>query len=272
MIFQNNSLFSNTITFFNEKVQPSLTDRQKKVLIITALAVSVLLAILSLLNWNRNGWSLKNPPVNGQGQGRKTFSDGNVWEGEFKDGMLNGLGKKISDREVLFGKGGFFEILGKGTIREGEFKNSLLNGQGKIIRVDGTVEEGECVNDFLVKGKQTHPNGIIDEGEFDIGAYQGWLHGQGKRVYPSGEIEEGEFVHGRLCGKGKIIFPDGTIYEGDHLKGMSSSVQISKKLGILGQGKITLPSGVILEGEIRNGKLHGEGKEMSSSVSSENFS
>lgn len=258
-----NSLSNFVITFFNESVQPSLTGRQKKILIITTLAVTALLAILSFLHWNRRGWSLKNWPVNGQGEGRKVFFDGEIWEGEFKDGKLNGPGKKISDRQVLFGKGTMFEILGRGTIREGEFKNCMLNGPGKIMHRDGTIEEGECLNDYLVKGKQIHPNGTIDEGEFNMGVYHGWMHGQGKRIHPSGEIEEGEFIDGRLNGKGIITCPDGTIYEGDHLKGMSSSVKIDKKLAICGQGKIILPSGVVLEGEISDKKLHGQGNGIS---------
>lgn len=52
--------------------------------------------------------------------------------------------------------------------------------------------EGEFKNDSLIKGKITHLNGRIEEGEFK----HDYLNGKGKITYPDGTIQEGEFKEG----------------------------------------------------------------------------
>ena len=138
------------------------------------------------------------------GKGKITYPNGAVWEGEFKNGLLNGLGTKT------FGNGRLSE--------EGEFKNGRLNGQGRRVYYDCRIlrqfEEGIFKNGDFVSGKETCHDGTTREGNFKRGIYRiltlpngdvykirknGWLvlegdckNGTGKRISSYGTIEEGE--------------------------------------------------------------------------------
>lgn len=156
-----------------------------------------------------------------------TFSNGQIHEGEFKDGYLHGQGK------ITFPNG---------IIKTGEFKDGKLNGHGKISFSSGKIVEGEFIDDKLTgQGKISHHDGEIQAGEFKNGK----LNGHGKISFPSGKIEEGEFVDNKLNGHGKISLPDGEIREGEFNDG---------KLN--GQGKVSYPSGQIQEGEFNNGNFY----------------
>ena len=51
-------------------------------------------------------------------------------------------------------------------MEEGEYVNGRLNGQGKVTFVDGRIEEGDFVDDELVKGTATFDDGYKLEGEY----------------------------------------------------------------------------------------------------------
>lgn len=100
----------------------------------------------------------RNGKLHGQGQSF-FFVDGNlymVWEGEFKNGSLNGLGK-VSYADGTVYEGEFKDhALINGTMTdsngerwEGNFKRGLLHGQGMKIYPDGRIEEGEFVKGEL---------------------------------------------------------------------------------------------------------------------------
>jgi hypothetical protein len=68
-----------------------------------------------------------------------TFSDGAIYEGEWRNGRKEGKGK------MIFSKGGVYE---------GDWRKDQREGKGKRIYADGTVYEGDWVNDKLEgKGK-----------------------------------------------------------------------------------------------------------------------
>ena len=75
------------------------------------------------------GWK---GPRNGKGeahgQGTYVFADGNVYEGEYKDGKKHGRGT------FKFASGGVYE---------GEYKDDKRNGRGTYKYADGDVYEGE---------------------------------------------------------------------------------------------------------------------------------
>ena len=104
-------------------------------------------------------------------------------------------------------------------IYEGEFKNDKLNGQGKKITrtldLIIMIEEGEFIDNKIVKGKITLKDLMIYEGEFTDGK----LNGQGKITSKDGYIQEGEFKNGKLNGQGKVTLNDGTVIEGKYKKG-----------------------------------------------------
>ena len=117
---------------------------------------------------------------------KKTYPDGVVLEGEFKDDKLHGQGKITSV---------------DGDVWEGEFKNGYLHGQGKktekpwkngLIVYEGEFKKGELREGKKIQRWTTTVFGGLHEGEFK----KGELHGKGKQTWPNGNVEEGEFVMG----------------------------------------------------------------------------
>ena len=73
------------------------------------------------------------------GQGKFEVEDGFVYEGEFAEGLRQGMGKlKVPVNDVTHE---YFKDVGF-EIYEGEFKNDLLNGYAKAAYPDGITYEG----------------------------------------------------------------------------------------------------------------------------------
>jgi hypothetical protein len=192
------------------------------------------------------------------GQGKIITKNGSIYEGQFKDNNLNGQGKIIDIEyngcwvyegefkdNLLNGQG---KIISKNGcwVYEGEFKDNLLNGQGKIISKNGCwVYEGEFKDNLLNgQGKIISKNGVIYEGEFKDNK----LNDQGN-ITTNGIIKCGEFKFGKLNGQGKIISKNGCwVYEGEFKDNLLN-----------GQGKIISKNGSV-KGEFKFGKLNGQGK------------
>jgi hypothetical protein len=66
---------------------------------------------------------------------KKTWPDGRVYEGEWKDNKKNGRGK---------------ETRPNGQVYEGEYKESKRRGQGTVTNADGRREIGTWRNGALV--------------------------------------------------------------------------------------------------------------------------
>ena len=86
------------------------------------------------------------------GQGKMTYPDGFIYEGDFQNSLANGQGKAEYH----------------GTIDEGEYEaKGILSGPGKRIFPDGKIYDGEFLLNFPNgQGKMTFPDGVIQEGEF----------------------------------------------------------------------------------------------------------
>ena len=92
----------------------------------------------------------KKPP-NTHGYRKYTFNNGDVYEGEWKEGVKEGYGKYTSkDGDVYEGgwKGGVREGHGKmtyenGDVYEGKWKGGVREGYGEYTFKDGNVFEGE---------------------------------------------------------------------------------------------------------------------------------
>lgn len=87
--------------------------------------------------------------------GRYTFKDGTLYEGQIFNNRMNGKGKKIDIN---------------GNIADGQWVNNRMNGEGKFTTLDGTVYEGSFKdNKANGRGKLTYQNGKIYEGIWNKG-------------------------------------------------------------------------------------------------------
>jgi hypothetical protein len=256
----------NALSFLNESVFSSLTQQQKKVILIATAAFACLAALYAV----RCCWFKATAPSDDRDDDFKTNespikpqveeeevqpttekrikASGETEEGEFLNGELHGHGKRVFP---------------DGTLYEGEFRNGLLHGIGKKISItatikegkpisqDKTIEEGEFRDGKLFKGKMIQcPHGssvTLFEGEFHNGQLKkGIKKSNGTLVDETFNdrqctVEEGEFENHELTGQGKKVTPDGFIYEGNFYQGK-----------LHGQGKKTEINKLIEEGEFQN--------------------
>ncbi len=109
-----------------------------------------------------------------EGRGKMIFASGNVYNGQWKNGMMHGLGE--------------FVFAATGERYVGDFVNGTLHGQGKLYYVSGLVYDGG-----FVKGKR---------------------EGGGTLIYPNGDRYEGSWLVDKICGYGKFYYADGRVYRG----------------------------------------------------------
>ena len=105
----------------------------------------------------------------GEGFGKFTFPDGDMYEGEFKDWDMNGQGtytwtngdKYVGEHKnsKLHGHGELTKS--DGTKYVGEFKNGEVDGQGTYISHDGRKFEGEWKDGREWNGTGYDKNGNI---------------------------------------------------------------------------------------------------------------
>jgi len=124
----------------------------------------------------------KNGEMNGQGT--YTYPDGEKKEGEFKDGEIwNGQGTEIFTFEDMEGTDKY----------EGGFKNGKSHGQGKYTTYNGLIYEGEH-KDGLRNGQGTETN----VREKYVGEWkEGRRNGQGTLTSYDGSKYVGEFKNGK---------------------------------------------------------------------------
>ena len=110
------------------------------------------------------------------GFGSAYYTNGDIYEGEFKNGYRHGQGKFIgSNGEIYIGE--FFddEYSGNGDFTDvdgskyvGEFKNDDFNGYGTFTDIDGNIESGVWEDGILKSSDNIETED--DEGEYD-GSY-----------------------------------------------------------------------------------------------------
>ena len=199
------------------------------------------------------------------GKGKMTWTNGDVYEGEWKDNKEHGKGKMTWK---------------SGNVYEGEFKDGMYDGQGKLIDRNGNVYDGGwkdgdikhgwmnvCEDGFNFRGYFNqdrlkyfddvfYPNGChfvsvdsydeVMEGEGLEGSYLDPITGYGRMTYPNDDIYTGEWKNGEYNGKGKYIWKNGDVYKGCWKNGKKH-----------GWGKMTYLSGNVHEGKWKDGEKHG---------------
>eukprot|EP01040_Poterioochromonas_malhamensis_P014817 gene14817-16474_t len=194
------------------------------------------------------------------GHGKMIYANKDVYEGEFVDGMRSGKGKCV-----------YFE---NHRIYEGEWKNDKRHGKGKVT-FPGKYRfyEGDFQDDQLHgKGKYTYSEVEYYDGDWEASK----RHGFGKNVQKSGTVYEGQWINDKQEGKGREISAyddvyEGNIYEGDWqdndycgqgrfiIKENGAVYEGSWKAGASGEGRVTFVNGDIYEGQWNSAAVHGVG-------------
>lgn len=161
--------------------------------------------------------------LNGEGErtgrGIMKYSEGDVYEGEWNDDMMEGVGTMVyADGDKFTGSfiQGNFHGVGEyfyknGDHYKGEWKNDAFDGEGMYSDHKGSKYEGMWKEDKMHgRGKYLDAAGNLYDGTF----YQGKFHGAGKLNYVNGDYYEGEFRQGKRDGQGKCVDVDRNTYEG----------------------------------------------------------
>jgi hypothetical protein len=144
------------------------------------------------------GWK---GPRNGKGEphGRGTYvyPNGDVCEGEFKDGNMHGVAT--------------YKFVA-GAVYDGEYEEGKKKGTGTYKFASGNLYEGEWLDD-KPHGRGTYrgADGEVYEGEWLNNA----MHGIGTYEYASGDVYEGEWKHDKRNGRGKMMYADGRLEDGE---------------------------------------------------------
>ena len=135
------------------------------------------------------------------GWGRESRSNGEVYEGRYENGLLNGKGIFLNEKKCKYigdfmytrkwGKG---ELTTNKIIYKGDFYDNQLHGNGKIqFLADGIMYKGTFKHDQIDgKGIFTWRNGDIYIGQVKNGK----MHGRGKYIRKNGKQYEGIFHDG----------------------------------------------------------------------------
>lgn len=200
--------------------------------------------------------------------GKVTITDdnGNVYEGEFSDGAMHGVGKmKYKDGRIREG------IWEKGEIKyEGELNdNGKPHGRGKWIYSDGTYE-GYWQNGVKHGiGTYKWADGRLYEGNFKADK----RHGTGTYKWSDGSTYVGEWIDDARNGTGTCNYKYGSLhsYTGGfyadkrHGFGTMTYPNLDMYFGQWkenrkdGNGTMRFHNGDVYQGEFKNGKMHGKG-------------
>ncbi|XP_008442735.2 phosphatidylinositol 4-phosphate 5-kinase 9 [Cucumis melo] len=137
-----------------------------------------------------------------EGTGKYVWSDGCIYEGEWRRGMRHGNGK------IRFPSG---------AVYEGEFSGGYMHGTGTYIGPDNLTYKGRWkLNLKHGLGYQVYPNGDVFEGSW----MQGTPEGPGKYTWANGNVYLGNMKAGGMSGKGTLTWINGDSFEGNWLGGM----------------------------------------------------
>ena len=146
---------------------------------------------------------------NFSGWGRQSRCNGELFEGRFENGLLNGKGIFLDKKSKYLGEFRDYKKWGKGKlitdkfIYIGDFQNNKMEGKGEIKFLKSGIEfNGNFVNDNIEGyGVFKFANGDIYEGEVKNNK----MDGNGMYKYNNGKIYKGLFSKGHILKDGKMI-------------------------------------------------------------------
>lgn len=123
-----------------------------------------------------------------------------------------------------------------GDVYEGDFVNGVRHGQGKYHFSNGDMYAGEwCDDEMHGQGRMHYHKGMYYEGQWDHGRHHGrgryvWIEareeyegefqhndqtGWGRWIHANDDVYEGQFLAGVRHGQGRLVLSDGTVaFEG----------------------------------------------------------
>ncbi|MCY3883320.1 MAG: hypothetical protein OXG24_00200 [Gammaproteobacteria bacterium] len=146
--------------------------------------------------------------------------DGNVYEGELRDGIKHGEGTmEWVDGRTYEGDFREGKVHGSGTmsipngeVYTGTFDSEVRHGYGKLVLRNGDVYEGS-----FVSGEMSGKGSLQEEisGNFYQGMFlEGKRHGEGTQRYKDGRRYVGWFRNDLREGFGELHQSDGSVYRG----------------------------------------------------------
>ncbi|MEG1742972.1 MAG: hypothetical protein RR246_02275, partial [Clostridia bacterium] len=246
----------------------------------------------------KNGYYTGQVNLNKQpnGNGELEFFNGDVYDGQFTNGLRNGKGTTVfklggkytgnyvndimsgdgilytEKNDVISGNFSGSEITGVFSViysdssnYDGPMQSGFKNGEGVFVWKNGDKYVGSFLDDFRSGyGEYTYANGSVYKGM--------WIKGvqTGKGIFNDEHgIYDGNFLNGKFEGTGKYAFNNGDFYDGQWKNGLQNGtgklISGAETLegtfvnGIFhGNGKKTFANGDIVKGNFVNGKLEGE--------------
>ncbi|VEU34014.1 unnamed protein product [Pseudo-nitzschia multistriata] len=196
-----------------------------------------------------------------EGRGICLFSDGTLYEGEWKRNKEHGYGTLTTsdrtrtiyegewERGRMQGKGVYYygssDPQNPGPRYAGEFRENLRYGSGTYFLPDGSVYDGQW-RDGVMNG-----HGLFtwpDQSLYDGAWKDGKRHGQGLLKKADGFLYDGQWVNNTMEGRGSAVYPNGQKYEGSFHKGRRE-----------GRGTIVFTNGAVYEGRFRDDAVDGQG-------------
>ncbi|MBK8464662.1 MAG: hypothetical protein IPL32_02420 [Chloracidobacterium sp.] len=130
------------------------------------------------------------------GKGKKVYSNGDNYEGDFVSGQHHGQGTYRTK---------------EGHVYVGQFAKGAYNGRGKITFPNGETYDGDWLNNERTgEGRATYKDGANYEGDWVANKW----HGVGRSAYANGDVYYGNWVNGVRDGKATYYFKDGSYYIG----------------------------------------------------------
>lgn len=117
------------------------------------------------------------------GKGKYIYTNGFVYEGQFVNGMRDGLGILTEPN---------------GNAYDGMWKADEMNGQGKYTWADGSSYSGEWKNGI----RDGYGIFFFNNGDKYTGYFvNNQFHGKGKYTWADGSSQEGMFAEGQMVNK-----------------------------------------------------------------------
>jgi len=133
------------------------------------------------------------------GRGVMRFNDGSVYEGEWKNSVMGGVGT-CTYADGL-------------TQYKGEWKNGKPDGGGCFIYSNGDRYNGAW-KDGQMEGRGLYS--FQNSEKYDGGWKLNRHHGDGKFTYESGNIYDGQWRHGKKEGNGIFKYANGDEFAGEY--------------------------------------------------------